>query len=107
MVGSTDRLESMRRFVEARPDEAFPRYGLAMECEKQGRLEEADAEFTELRRRHPDYLPAYHQHGMLLMRLGRKAEARSTIEQGIRLSTAQGNDHAREQLAAMLAEISG
>lgn len=107
MTGSTDRIESMRRFVEARPDEAFPRYGLAMECAKQGQLEEADAEFTELRRRHPDYLPAYYQHGMLLVRLDRKAEARSTIEQGIRLSSEQGNDHAREQLEAMLDEIGG
>jgi predicted Zn-dependent protease len=95
----------MRKFVEARPDEPFPRYGLAMECAKLGQLKEADAQFSELRRRQPDYLPAYYQHGTVLMRLDRKAEARSTFEEGVRLSTAKGDDHTREELEAMLAEL--
>ena len=60
---TNDRLASIRAYVESRPDEPFPRYGLAMEYAKHGLLTEADAEFQELKRRHPDYIATYYQHG--------------------------------------------
>lgn len=104
MSTPTDRLSSIQKFVDARPDDAFPRYGLAMEYVKQGRFEEANAQFEELRRRHPDYLAAYYHHGMALARLGRKEEARRTWEEGIRVSTAKGDLHTRGEIEAALAE---
>ena len=105
MTTPTDRLSSIRKFVEARPDDAFPRYGLAMEYVKQGQLEEANAQFEELQRRHPDYLATYYHHGMVLVRLGRKEEARRTWEEGIRVSTAKGDLHTRGEIEAALAEL--
>jgi Flp pilus assembly protein TadD len=105
VASETDRIDSMRKFVESRPDEPFPRYGLAMEYAKHGRLEEADEQFAELRRRNPEYLPLYYQHGSVLMRLERKDEARSTFEKGIELSTAKGDEHTRDELTAILGEL--
>ena len=54
-----DRLAMLRQFVAHEPDEAFPRYGLAMELRKRGLLAEAIAEFRELVARNPGYIPTY------------------------------------------------
>jgi tetratricopeptide (TPR) repeat protein len=104
---ASDRLVSIQKYVDARPDEPFPRYGLAMEYAKQGLLAEADAQFQELRRRHPDYVPTYYQHGMVLVRLDRPDEARRTWEEGIQKSLAKGDTHTAEELTSALAELSG
>jgi tetratricopeptide (TPR) repeat protein len=95
----------MLKYVEARPDEAFPRYGLAMEYAKRGELAAADEQFRELGRRHPDYLAAYFHHGMLLLRLERKEDARRTWEEGIRLAAAKGDEHTKNELEAVLADL--
>jgi len=100
-----DRLPGMIKYVEAHPDDAFPRYGLAMEYAKRGELATADEQFSELRRRHPEYLAAYFHHGMLLLRLERKADARRAWEEGIRLATAKGDTHAKSELEAVLADL--
>ncbi len=105
MAAPPDRLAAIIKYVEANPDVAFPRYGLAMEFMKLGRLEEADAQFAELRRRHPDYLAAYYQHGVLLLRLDRKADARRTLDEGIRLAAAKGDQHTKDELEAVRADL--
>jgi tetratricopeptide (TPR) repeat protein len=104
---ANDRLATIRDYVQSRPDEPFPRYGLAMEYAKEGLLAEAEAEFQELRRRHPEYVATYYQHGMVLARLDRVADARGTWEEGIRRSMAKGDTHTAEELQAALAELSG
>jgi predicted Zn-dependent protease len=97
----------MRAYVESRPQEPFPRYGLAMEYAKVGQLEDADAEFQELRRLHPEYVATYYHHGMLLLRMGRKEDARLTWEEGIRVSTAKGDLHTRGEIEAALLQLDG
>jgi tetratricopeptide (TPR) repeat protein len=95
----------MIKFVEDHPEQAFPRYGLAMEYAKRGELVAADAQFAELRRRHPEYLATYFHHGMLLLRLERREEARRTWEDGIRLAAEKGDEHAKSELEAVLADL--
>lgn len=105
MANPPDRLTGMLKYVETRPEEAFPRYGLAMEYAKRGELAAADEQFAELRRRHPDYLAAYFHHGMLLLRLARDEDARRTWEEGIRLAAAKGDEHTKSELEAVLADL--
>lgn len=105
MPDPTDRLTRMQSYVDSRPDEPFPRYGLAMEYAKQGRLEDALLQFEDLRRRHPDYVATYYHLGMLLMRMGRTEEARRTWEEGIGASTAKGDLHTRAEIEAALAGL--
>ncbi len=105
MNSPPDRLAGMLAYVEAHPDEPFPRYGLAMELAKREQLAEADTQFAELRRRHPDYLPAYYHHGMLLVRLDREADARATWEEGIRLAGAKGDLHTKSELETVLTDL--
>ncbi len=102
MPDPTERLTRMQGYVDSRPDEPFPRYGLAMELVKLGRFEEARAQFDELRRRNPGYVATYYHHGMLLVRMGLEVEARRTWEEGVRVSTASGDLHTRDEIQAAL-----
>ena len=42
---TTDRLQTLLKFVEQNPDDAFVRYGLAQEYVSQGQLQSAVEEF--------------------------------------------------------------
>jgi predicted Zn-dependent protease len=103
MSSPAERVERMRKFVDSRPDDAFPRYGLAMEYTKLGELEAARAEFEELKRRHPDYLPLYYQHGMVLLKLEQVPEAVRVWREGIAVSAEKGDLHTRGELEAAIA----
>lgn len=96
------RIETFRRLLEARPDEPFARYSLAMALRGAGRGEEAVREFEELRRRVPGYVPTYLMLGQLLEGLGRGADAARAYQDGIAVATQAGNSHARQELEQSL-----
>lgn len=100
-----DRLAMLEKFVAQQPGQAFPRYGLAMEYRKRGRLAEANAAFAALLDAHPDYVPAYLMAGNALEESGDPAAARATYERGIAVATAAGDDHARGELEAALGQL--
>ena len=97
-----DRSEQLRRFIASSPDEAFPRYALALELKGKGDAQAAAAELEELLRRKPDYLAAYLQLGMLLQSLDRAAEAREALVRGQEVARRQGNTHTLSELTQAL-----
>ncbi len=107
MVGPflMDRLATFRSFIERTPTDPFPRYGLAMELKAQGALAEAWTAFEELITRFPDYVPTYLMAGGTLVALARKDEAADIYRKGIEVATRRGDQHARRELEAALAEI--
>jgi len=96
------RIEAFRRMLEARPDEPFARYSLAMALRGAGRGEEAVGEFRELVRRSPGYVPTYLMLGQLLETLGRGEEGARAYQDGIAAARQAGNDHARGELEQAL-----
>lgn len=99
------RREILEGFVAAKPDDAFARYGLAMECADAGDLEDADRHFKALIEVHPEYVAAYFQYGQFLARVERMDEARSTLTAGIAAAQRTGDDHARSKMEAALSEL--
>ena len=96
---SATRLEILRTMVEQKPEDAFGRYGLAMEYVRTGDLEAAVAEFEALLAHNPGYAAGYFHGGQTLEKLGRADEARALYRQGI----AQTRDeHARGEMQAAL-----
>lgn len=98
----SERIESMKQFVEQQPDNPFPRYALALEMKSAGQLEDAVEAFRTLRERLPTYVPTYLQYGMVLESLGRIDEAREVLTTGIEVATAAGDNHARSEIEAAL-----
>ena len=101
-MGRTDEL---KKFIEDKPEDPFPRFALAMELKGSGMLEEAAAAFAQLFERAPDYVPAFLQAGAVHSALGHSAEAATIYRLGIAVCTAKGQAHARSQIEAALADL--
>src|SRR5437879_4868805 len=99
------RRQMLEEFVAAKPNDAFARYGLAMECANTGDTNAADQQFQTLLGAHPDYVAAYFQYGQFLVKTGRVGEARSTLTAGVATARRTGDDHARSEMEAALAEL--
>ncbi len=99
------RRQTLEEFVARNPDDAFSRYGLALECMNSGDAAAADSHFRELLQRNSGYVPAYLMYGQLLTRESRSNEARAILTQGIAAATQAGNSHARSEMEALLSEL--
>jgi tetratricopeptide (TPR) repeat protein len=99
------RREILEGFVAANPNDAFARYGLAVECASQGDTAVAAAHYTKLLAAHPEYVPGYYQYGTLLTRLGKKDEARKILSEGVSAARKAGNSHAQSEMETALAEV--
>jgi thioredoxin-like negative regulator of GroEL len=99
------RRQMLEEFVAAKPNDAFARYGLAMECANSSDAAAADEQFKMLLGAHPDYVAAYFQYGQFLARIGRSEDARSTLTSGIATARRTGDDHARAEMETALAEL--
>ncbi len=100
-----DRLAMLQKMVETRPDDPFPRYGLAMELRKAGRLVDARRVFEELVERHPGYVAAYLMFGNLLAELGEQDAAATIYTRGIEAARQAGDAHAASELEAARAGL--
>ncbi|HLW44296.1 MAG TPA: hypothetical protein VKS00_07385 [Candidatus Acidoferrales bacterium] len=99
------RRQILEDFVAAKPADAFARYGLAMECANSGDAVAADENFKALLNSHPEYVAGYFQFGQFLAKSGRTEEARSQLNAGIAAARRAGDDHARSEMEAALAEL--
>ncbi|MGH9704711.1 MAG: tetratricopeptide repeat protein [Candidatus Acidiferrales bacterium] len=96
------RREVLESFVSAKPDDAFARYGLALECAKLGDSAAAASHFQHLLDAHPEYVAGYFQYGQLLARMGRVPEARQILAAGVEAAQVAGDFHARDEAQAAL-----
>jgi predicted Zn-dependent protease len=99
------RRQMLEEFVAQKPDDAFSRYGLAVECMNSGDSAAADQHFSALLKRNPGYVPAYLMYGQLLARELRRDDARRVLANGIDAATKAGNQHARSEMEAMLNDL--
>lgn len=100
-----DRLAMLNEILEQNPGDAFARYGLAMEYSKNGRVEEAMAEFAKLLATHPDYTPGYFMAAQTLAAANRVDEAKKMLVDGIASAKRTGNAHALSEMEGMLGEL--
>ncbi len=100
-----DRIATFKSFISRSPADPFPRYGLAMEHKGQGQLDEAWTVFSELLAQFSDYVPTYLMAGGTLVALGRRDEAADVYRRGIEVAGRRGDSHAKNELAAALAEL--
>jgi predicted Zn-dependent protease len=100
-----DRINMLKELLAQHPQEALPRYSLAMEYANSGSLEAALAEFDRLLELHPDYENGYFMAAQALARAGRMSDARVYLEKGIAAAGRTNNAHARGEMEALLEEL--
>ena len=94
-----DRIQMLTQFVNENPNDAFARYGLAMEHVRSGDLESAVLEFEAVLAADPNYSAAYYHGGQTLEKLGKLDQARDLYRRGI---AATRDPHALSELQAAL-----
>jgi len=100
-----DRIAMLAEILTGNPDDAFARYGLAMEYSKSGQIDKALEEFQTLLTKNPDYTPGYFMAAQTLATAGCVAEAKRMLVDGIASARRTGNAHAQSEMTAMLEEL--
>jgi predicted Zn-dependent protease len=100
-----DRIAALNDILTQNPNDAFARYGLAMEYSKLGDLDRSLSEFAILLRASPDYTAGYFMAAQTLAKADRIAEAKKMLNDGIASARRTGNLHAQSEMEALLAEL--
>jgi hypothetical protein len=101
-------MEQIEAMLAEDPDDAFLRYGLAMEHASAG----DDAACVEVlrdlitRTAGKPYVPAFLQAGQALVRLDRIPEACAVLRDGIEAARTAGDTHAQGEMQGLLDSIS-
>ena len=100
-----DRIAMLAEILNANPEDAFARYGLALEYSKAGQTDRALEEFKTLLEKNPGYTPGYFMAAQTLAGAGRTDEAKRMLVDGIACARRTGNQHAQSEMTAMLEEL--
>jgi predicted Zn-dependent protease len=101
-----DKLAMLSEILKNNPNDAFARYGLAMEYVSQKRIDEGLAEFDQLISLNPDYVPAYQMSAQTLAAAGRTDDAVARLHTGIATANRVGNQHALAEMEALREDLS-
>src|SRR5690348_3658759 len=100
-----DRIAMLNEILSQNPNDAFARYGLAMEYSNKGDIELALQEFGNLLKANPEYTAGYFMAAQTLAKAGRTDEAKKMLTDGIASAQRTGNRHAESEMEGMLAEL--
>jgi predicted Zn-dependent protease len=100
-----DRIAMLTEILTNNPNDAFARYGLAMEFANAAQLESALSEFEKLLAAHPDYTAGYFMAAQTLVKANRVDEAKRMLTDGISSARRTGNNHAQSEMTSMLSEL--
>jgi thioredoxin-like negative regulator of GroEL len=102
-----DRIASLSEILAQDPNDAFARYGLAMEYANTGQHDRALEEFAKLLSSNPDYAAGYFMSAQTLVKAERTEEAKKMLINGIAAAGRKHDSHAQSEMQAMLDELGG
>jgi predicted Zn-dependent protease len=100
-----DKVAGLKEILALDPNNAFARYGLAMEYVNLGQIEAGLGEFDALLTAHPDYTAGYFMAAQTLAKQERVPEAIARLQAGIASARRTGNNHALSEMQGMLDEL--
>jgi len=100
-----DKIAMLNEILAQNPNDAFARYGLAMEHAGRGETDASLTEFGRLLEKHPDYTAGYFMAAQTLAKAERTDEAKLRLAQGIACARRTGNQHAQNEMQAMLDDL--
>ncbi|CAN5608565.1 tetratricopeptide repeat protein [soil metagenome] len=107
MEGFANRIEYFERMVADNPDNPTGLLALANEYGKADRPEDEAATLERYVAKHEDEGNAYARLGEVLIRLGRREEARVAYERGIQQAEKHGHSGMAEDLRGALTQLDG
>jgi tetratricopeptide (TPR) repeat protein len=101
-MSNSMRLHQLLEMLKAEPNDAFLNYALAVEFEKEGKIDEATAHLQNMITSHPEYLPVYYKLGKLFENQQQFNEARKSYLLGKDLALKQNNKKTLNELEEAL-----
>jgi Tfp pilus assembly protein PilF len=100
-----DRIEKLKEFLQADPNDSFSKYALALEYSKAGDDVTARRLLEEVLERDPTSIGSYYQLGKLLERTGESALALQWYEKGMTAARSTGEKRAYNELQSAYDEL--
>jgi tetratricopeptide (TPR) repeat protein len=97
-----DRKEFIKKEINLDPEDPFNYYLLAIECQKEGAIEEAFGLYTKLLTDFPDYIASYYTYANALLEEEQENKAEEIIKQGIEMAEKKGDAKALKELKQLL-----
>lgn len=101
----TNRIDQLKKLLEADPNDAFCLYGLAFEYEKAGENELAIEHFDLSLAADPDFCYAYYHKARAQKALGDAPGAVATLQAGLERARATGDGKAESEITSLLQTI--
>jgi thioredoxin-like negative regulator of GroEL len=106
MADKSPRRRMLEESLAADPSDTFLRYGLALQCLREGDVDEGRERLIALIADHPeDQVAAYQQLGQSYMETGESDLAVQALRDGIVRATARGDAHAAAEMEGLLATL--
>lgn len=100
-----ERIEKLKEFLQATPNDSFLQHALALEYIKKGDDNDARILFELILQREPGYVGSYYHFGKLLERAGDYEFAILTYNKGMEEAKKAGDNHSLNELRGALEEI--
>lgn len=104
-AADSPRLATLRAMLLAEPDDGFVLYGLAQECQKLGRLDEAIGFYDRAIEADPKQCYAYFHKAKALEQARRRPEVAAVLKAGLARARAVGDFKAGSELQAYLDDV--
>src|SRR5882757_2802812 len=106
MLEKSPRRQMLESSLAEDPSDTFLRYGLALQCLREGDTEDGRARLQSLIADHPeDQVAAYQQLGQSFLESGENDQARVTLRMGIAKAKTRGDYHAAGEMEGLLGSI--
>ncbi|MGE5106136.1 MAG: tetratricopeptide repeat protein [Sphingobacteriales bacterium] len=94
----SERIEKLKEFLKALPEDNFVQHALALEYIKLGDDNAARNLFENILTKNPDYIGSYFHLAKLLERIGETQLAIDWYEKGMAAAKSKGDNHAYNEL---------
>ncbi|MBA2745057.1 MAG: hypothetical protein H0U44_02420 [Flavisolibacter sp.] len=100
-----ERIQKLKEFLAASPQDSFLQHALALEYIKQGDDGAARNLFENLLAADPEYIGSYYHLALLLERMGARALSTQWLKKGMEKAQVAGDSHAYNELRSAYEEI--
>jgi len=100
-----NRMEKLKEYLKAQPDDPFLNHALALEYSKEGELDLARELFIRLLQLHPAYVGSYYHLAALLLQQNQRDAAIEWYEKGMAAAKKAGEAHAFNELRAAYDDV--
>jgi len=106
MAEKSPRRLKLEQSLADDPGDTFLRYGLALQCLREGDVAEGRSRLLALIADHPDdQVAAYQQLGQSYLEAGETDEAAAMLRAGIARAQTRGDRHAAAEMEGLLAQL--